>query len=68
MTKKAHCERCLKELNMKDDYNPRVRAAICDPKKRPECSIIISLFNQLWSDEAINDRDAKAKQKRLPKP
>ena len=66
--KKANCECCLKEINVPDSYDPKKRAAVCDPKKTPLCAIVLSLFNQLWSDRAIAEREVLKLQKRLPKP
>ena len=68
MTKKASCEVCPRIIEVSDDYDPWKRPAICRPTADRNCALILSLFNQLWSDKAIYEREYFEQQRKLPPP
>ena len=51
--KKGYCECCLKEVDVRDEYEDDKHLVICSVA----CTIAISLFNLYYSDKEINMRE-----------
>lgn len=68
MTIRASCEICNRIIDVSDTYDAWKRPAICRPTADRHCVLILSLFNQLWSDKAIYEREFFELQRKLPPP